>query len=319
MDKMIDINRIKLEQLKDYYSDKNLTIIGLNDGERVNKRRTAKYLVLDYLSGLIKREAKETIIIDLLSTTFNKTEHINYFLESNLSVDEIKHLEFDGQVSNLETKMEKHHLPKFLGKAGNIGKLFWWEDPEDEQIFLTDTIKDSSELVVVYSCGRKDLKEGRSIGEVISNVETNISNLLSLNNNANIYVLGLNNYDLTNSILVHKYNSEILKLCRKYNIKYIDTTKELTNFELAQNMAEDLYVRKIKLNGKFNRDSIQPEMKVYNNKTLDILVSLKRDLKRLQQELTVLSDEEDREQCLEKISEVERQKKVVEKIARKRL
>lgn len=318
MEKIIDINRIKSEQLKDYYSDKNLTIIGLNDGKRVNKKKTEKYLVLDYLAGLIKREAKETMIIDVLSKTFNKTEHINYFLESNLSVDEIKNLEFDGMISNMEAKMQRHHLPKFLGKVGHIGKLFWWENPDDEQIFLTDTIKDASELIVVYSCGRKDLMEGRNITQVISNVETNISNILSLNNSANIYILGLNHYDLKNSILVHKYNLEIQKLCRKYDIKYIDTTEDLNNFELSQKIAEDLYIRKIKLNGKFNRDSIQPEMKVYNYKTLDILVSLKRDLKRLQQELIGLS-EIDREICLEKISEVEIQKKVVEKIARKRL
>jgi len=84
------MDRVKLAELRDYYKDE-LTIIGFNDLDVVsNASSFFKKSLLDNLRDSLRSEEVEPTIIDCFSSLMNKTEHINYYLKSNLSLEEIK-------------------------------------------------------------------------------------------------------------------------------------------------------------------------------------------------------------------------------------
>ena len=83
----------KIENLTSYYQDKGLTLIGLNDSQGVNTTTLFRKGLLEYLADSLKIDDINPVIINAFSLMFNKTEHINYLLESNLSLDEIKELQ----------------------------------------------------------------------------------------------------------------------------------------------------------------------------------------------------------------------------------
>ena len=110
----------KLAKLRNYYKDE-LTIIGFNDLEVVsNASSFFKKSLLDNLRDILRSEEVESTIIDCFSPLMNKTEHINYYLKSNLSIEEIKLSKVYSSVLSLEKFMVNRHLPKALGKIGYL-------------------------------------------------------------------------------------------------------------------------------------------------------------------------------------------------------
>ena len=263
------MNREKLAKLKDYYKDE-LTIIGFNDLEVVsNASSFFKKSLLDYLVELLSSEGLEPIVIDAFSSFMNKTEHINYFLKSNLSIEEIKLSKVYSNVLSLEKFMVKRHLPKFLG---NIAYLSSLKDPvnrNDDTINITTLLEEASCPIVVYSSGYSNLKRDiawdgeylpknvdytlskikskKTLGNVIGGVEKNFYNILSINDKSDIYVL---NAYLPNSLreinnLVLSYNDSLYNLCNKYNLTYIDRNVTDGSIEtLSEEICSAIYINK---------------------------------------------------------------------------
>lgn len=351
----------KLEQLREYYNEKGLTIVGLNDAQGFNTKTLFRKNLLEYISMLLKCEDNSATVINAFSSVFNKTEHIDYFLESNLSVEEIKDLQIEEKVSICENLMNDFHLPKFIGKIGYINKVLYRKEKEDKDIFLTDSIRCAKEPIIIYSCGANDLMcevSNKSLGikkdyidkennedynfilkkfedsgvvkKVIGNVERNFNNILALNNDSDIFVLGLHIPEYIQckdmevfSFVLSEYNRQLEKLCKKYGTQYIDIASKSHGFSvdcyiLAESIIEEIFLRKFGIENEINKPNIQKGLKVYNHGTMDILINLKHDLIKQKNKIESTPDCEV-EIYNEKIQEIERQKKIVEKVILKRM
>ncbi len=358
----------QVEDLKKYYKDKELTIIGLNDSQGVNTTTLFRKGCLEYLADALKSDNVDSTVINAFSLMFNKTEHINYLLESNLSLEEIKDLQVNGMVSALEKAMQDFHMPKFLGKVGYISRILYRPKKGDDKILLTDSLKEGREPIVVYSCGANDLmREGwnnpfsigkdyknrdknfnydyayyklqdpKAVKRVIGRVEGNINNILTLNSSADIFTLGLyipksmqcDGMEVFNDAIA-RYNEYLMELCNKYKLSYIDTektgkeyNKSNVNFHvstaghnaLAHEIIDKLHYKKCS-RFKTTNDKVDGDFKVYNHKSWDLLINLKHDLKRVEEE-SIGSFGRQKEVYEEMKKELERQIGVVEKVAEK--
>lgn len=256
-----DIRFLKINQLRDYYAEKGLTIVGLNDSQGVNTTTLFRKGLLEYLAELLIDEKKNAQVINAFSLMFNKTEHIDYFLESNLSVEDIKDLQVNGMVSALEKAMKDFHFPKFLGKVGYVSRVLYRKKDRDSEMYLTDSIREATEPIIIYSCGANDLmregwnnpfkiskdyknrykngnyqytltkfKDPNTVKKVIVNVERNINNILNLNDKADIYTLGIyvpksmqsEGMEIFNAA-IEEYNQQLIELGEQYGLQYIDT------------------------------------------------------------------------------------------------
>lgn len=250
----------KMEDLRNYYKkNKDLTIIGLNDSQGVNTTTLFRKGLLEFIVDNLEDDEIKTTVINAFSLMFNKTEHINYLLKSNPSLDEIKDLQVYGIVKAIEKAMSDFHMPKFLGKVGYVSKALYKTKAGDKNIKLTDTLKDAKEPIVIYSSGANDLmREGwnnpfsidkdykkdndaykyaldklsnkDSIKRVIGRVEENIDNILSINDKTDIFTLGLyipksmqNEGMKVFNDAIKMYNEFLQVICDKYHLNYVDT------------------------------------------------------------------------------------------------
>ena len=254
------------------------------------------FITVVFVSSSLSLSNIKTTVINAFSLMFNKTEHINYLLRSNPDLEEIKDLQVYGMVSALEKAMSDFHLPKDLGKIGYISRKLYKPNRGDKYIKLTDTLQIAKEPIVVYSSGANDImREGwnnpfnigkdykkqnaaykytldklsdvSTVKRVIDRVDENFNNILSLNDKADIFALGLyvprsmkkDGMEVFNAA-IERYNEFLKILCEKYNIEYVDTqdvaemnNKSNLNFHvttnghyfLANEVLSILYNRKI--------------------------------------------------------------------------
>lgn len=358
--------------LKDYYKRNNeLTIIGLNDSQGVNTTTLFRKGLLEFISDKLKDEETKATVINAFSLMFNKTEHINYLLKSNPDLEEIKDLQVYGMVSALEKAVSDLHIPSFVGKVGYISKSLYRSNDGDKDIKLTDTLKKSKEPIVIYSCGsndimregwnnpfsiRKDYKKQNAaykyaldklsdvstLKKVIGKVDENFNNILSINDKADIFALGLyipksmqgDGMEVFEDA-IENYNEFLKTICSKYNIEYIDTeatarknNNSKLNFHvttaghdaLANKVIERLYDRKLYKTDKFNLPELNG-FKAGKHDLYEMLVDLRRDLKIIENEGLFLTEEDGREYEInvQKKKELERQIGVVEKTLMKRI
>lgn len=253
--------------LVNYYKDKNTAIIGLNDSQGVDTGLLFRKGVLELVRDMLVSSKNDLDTFNAFSLMFNKTEHIDYFLDCNLTLEDIKNLQVEGAVSALtkffHTDLKIPKVVGDLGKIGYISNLFYKKNKEDGKFALTDTIINSTEPIVIYSCGANDLmREGwcspfsingayknrynnriyfyakekfedpNTVKKVVSRVEHNFDHILSLNDKANILALGLyipasmqkEGMEIFNDA-IKEYNLQLQELCDKYKnyIDYIDT------------------------------------------------------------------------------------------------
>ena len=260
---MVEISdKLKLKRLKNYYSEKGLLIIGLNDSQGVNVTSAFfKKGLLEYIANALTNEKTKPAVINAFSLTMNKTEHIDYFLYNNISLEEIKLSQIYSAVSAFEKVMTDLNLPRWLGKTGYIYKKVYKKEANDRNIKLADSIKYVPEPTIIYSSGVNNLmrevganpysikkiykerfetpnyfytlsksKDLRVLNKVIDSIEKNYYNILSINDKADIYTLGayvpksLKNEDMdVFRDLICRYNERLIMLCNKYNITFIDT------------------------------------------------------------------------------------------------
>ncbi len=251
----------ELKYLKQYYKDTTLAMIGLNDSQGINCNVDFfKDSFFGILVSALKDYGVAVTDIDAFSGLFNKTEHIDYLLDSNLTYEEIKELNICGMIKSLEKIATDLSLPKFIAKLANIYKFAIKTNENDKEIKITDILKTSKEPIIIYSTGSNNLM--REVGNnpaaivkdyknrdkkpnynytldkmsdpkvfqgVMDGVENNFKKILDINNTADIYALGLytphsfHKEGLDDFInLKNQYNDSLMDICSKYHMTYID-------------------------------------------------------------------------------------------------
>ena len=269
----------KLAKLRNYYKDE-LTIIGFNDLEVVsNASSFFKKSLLDNLADILRSEELEPTIIDCFSSLMNKTEHINYYLKSNLSIEEIKLSNIYSTVLSLEKFMVKRHLPKTLRKIGYLSTFRNSINKDDDTTYITSVLEEASSPIIIYSSGYSNLKREigfdgvntpkdydytlskikskKTLSNVIGDIERNFYNILSINDKSDIYVLSA---PVPNSLeeiknLVISFNDSLYNLCNQYNLNYIDrNVTDNTSKSLSEEILAALYTNKFVTNKQQTRE-----------------------------------------------------------------
>jgi len=269
----------KISALVDYYKNDGLTIIGLNDSQGVNTTPTFfKKGLLEYMARSLTTKELTPNVINAFSLLMNKTEHIDYFFRSNLSLEEIKLSQTYSVVQALEKVMGDLHLPRMLCNLGYVYKLIYTPKNGDADIRISTVLKESKEPVLIYSSGVNNLM--REIGNnpfsikkdynkrfiskkyeyalqkannpnclymVMDGIERNFENILSINNDTDIYALGAYIPKLLESEgmdlfkeLIASYNEILKGICQKYHVTYINMERigrkfnnSKTNFHIS--------------------------------------------------------------------------------------
>lgn len=264
----------KIESLIQYYKDNGLLIVGLNDSQGVNTTSTFfKKGLLEYLAAALTSEELTPEVINAFSLTMNKTEHIDYFLKNNLSLEEIKLSQIYSVVSALEKVMSDVGLPKFLGKIGNVYRLIYTPKKGDENIKLSTSLRNVKEPVMIYSSGVNDLmrevganpfgikgdykakdkkpnyyytlektNDPKTLKKVMDAIKKNYESILGINSKTDIYTLGayipksLQSEEMNIfRDLVIAYNEALLDLCKQYGITFVNTEEVGKNYNNSEN------------------------------------------------------------------------------------
>ena len=148
------MDKSKILKIVDYYKNDGLTIVGLNDSQGVNTTSTIlKKGLLEYLASKLTNDELNLIMINGFSLLLNKTEHIDYFLKANLSLEDIKLLRVYSVVAALEKVFSGLHIPQFLGKIGYSYRLCAFPKNNDTNIHLTTALIEAKSPIIVYSSG----------------------------------------------------------------------------------------------------------------------------------------------------------------------
>lgn len=254
----------KRQELIEYYQNKynELLIVGFNDSQGVNTTSTFfKKGLLEYLAKELTTEDFKPEVINAFSLLINKTEHIDYILKNNLSVEEIKLSQVYSAVSAFEKVMKDIGLPKCLGKIAYAYKTIYRPKKDDSRKLITNEILGAEEPTIIYSSGVNNLmrevannpfsitkdyekrmenskyyytleksEDYRTLNKVIDGIESNFETILKINENSDIYTLGAYIPKSLNSEgmevfadLIGRYNESLKDLCNSYNINFIDT------------------------------------------------------------------------------------------------
>lgn len=264
----------KIERLIQYYKNKGLLIVGLNDSQGVNTTSTFfKKGLLEYLASALTSEELTPEVINAFSLTMNKTEHIDYFLKNNLSLEEIKLSQIYSAVSALEKVMTDIGLPKFLGQVGNVYRLIYAPKKGDGNIKISTSLRRAQEPVFIYSSGVNDLmrevgsnpfgiksdykvrdkrpnyyyalektKDPQTLKRVMSAIERNYESILGINSSTDIYTLGAyipkslqsQEMDIFRDLVI-VYNEKLLDLCKQYQVTFIDTEEVGKKYNNSEN------------------------------------------------------------------------------------
>lgn len=272
MEKIISSEE-KIKKLAEYYKEKGLLILGLNDSQGVNTTPTFfRKGLLEYLAKTLTTEELTPRVINAFSLLMNKTEHIDYFLKSNLSLEEIKLSQVYSVVSAFEKVMTDIGLPKSIGQVGNIYRAIYTHKEDDENIFIGNSLYIAQEPTVIYSSGvnnlmrevgnnpfaiSKDYKKRfetpnynytlekannpEVLNKVISGIDKNFETILSINDQADIYALGAyvpkslqsKEMNIFRDLII-RYNEQLQSLCKSYHMTFINTEEIGKNFNNSQ-------------------------------------------------------------------------------------
>jgi hypothetical protein len=167
------------EYIREYYKDKDFVIVGLNDSQGVN---TNLNIFGKGMFESIVDVLKPKTFINAFSLRLNKTYHIDWFLKSDLSKEEIqlskvysfvegiRQVAIDFNLPNISInvplltklfntgkKVINIDVPKMVSKLGLITKMIYKIEPNDKNIKISSSLKEASEPIVIYSSGVNDL------------------------------------------------------------------------------------------------------------------------------------------------------------------
>ncbi len=234
-------------------NNKKTSIVVLNDSlcQSLTKNGNPAIDIMAYhIEEMLKEEKYNDITtIDCGSLTLNKQHNITEFLKNNLSLADIKKTQsssIDIARRNLFTKLG---IPKWQ-------KDFYKINPGDENIHISDTIKNSENSGVVLSCVANDLmtqvwinpisyflsslplmdksvvrrtkllmNDEKLRNNVIDGAKKNIEDVLGINENAKICTMGIYKPNvLPNSFvnLFDEINYKLQKITKEYNQSYVN-------------------------------------------------------------------------------------------------
>ena len=247
-----------------FSSDEKIVIAGFNDSQGLNANTTPwKKGILDYLSSELFPDRDDVVVINGFSLTLNKTEHIDQILRHNPTIADIKMARVYAAVSAMKKVMQDIHLPQTFG---NIGKIYGLTDkvkPGDENVHVSDAIKEAKKPIIIYSCGSNDvmrivgtnpfpimsqykkretkpnfyyalemIHDEKTIQRVINSIKRNFETIYGINQNAEVFTLGtpvpkvFTKEELKEfRDFVIAYNAELQVLCKEYGTSYIDTVQ----------------------------------------------------------------------------------------------
>ena len=248
------------QSLINYYKEKGLLIIGMNDsqGIAVNQMLLKKGLI-ERLAKKLTTEDFKPDIINAFSFSINKTQHIDYLLKSNVSIEEIK-------------LMQLYDTIKTLGKIGYLYKHLYNINTSDQTTYIATSLLQAKEPTLIYSSGannlmreigsnphdlKKDYKnkdisskysytlqkaeDPKTLNKVFDGIARNFDNILTLNPYTDIYALGVyipKNLEKEEfkafRNLVIRYNEKLNEICKSYKISYIETY-DIINYLSSKN------------------------------------------------------------------------------------
>ncbi|MBS7020917.1 MAG: hypothetical protein KH135_03480 [Firmicutes bacterium] len=218
----------KFQKIRNFYKnlENSITLIGMNDSQGVNvSSQLLKNTFFHIIKDALTDETLKPIAIDTFSLLFNKTEHMDYFLENNLSLEEIKYMQFYSYQEAIRKLLCDFHFPVTISEIGkhviDFMKLVYQIQEGDDKIHLTDTLIQAKQPIFIYSSGANDLMRAYGndplqiksayrkrnklpdfyytkkqianqgiLEKTISNIEKNFNHILEMNPNTKIYTLG---------------------------------------------------------------------------------------------------------------------------------
>lgn len=255
-----NVNVDSVNKIINYYEEvlnNNLLIVGLNDDRCFNLQKSC----LTYLKELLKSDKYNIDIFNGFSMFFNKTRHIDYFLDNNLSLYEVKQIQKYATINEVKHALGESKIGEKLGKISSKLALSTYENRNDSKEFkISTSIENSKEPIIVYSSGINDImselwmnpfsvkncykkdkeayeysldrtkgiKRVISMNRIMDGHKSNFEKILSLNNDSKIMVLSAylysksKIYDFPFHDFVLEYNSKLEELCKEYNLKYVD-------------------------------------------------------------------------------------------------
>ncbi len=320
------ISEQEKSELIEYYKNKGLLIVGLNDLTGVPSFHIPfRKGLLEYLATYLTNERLTPKIIDAFSLSMNKTEHIDYFLKHNLSLEEIKLSQLYSVISAIEKIMTDIRLPKFLGQIGNIYQLIYTLKEGDEDVKITTSLQKAQEPIVIYASGinnlmreigttffqaRRDYKarntipnyyytldkinDPHTLSKVINGIEKNYHHLLSINPTVDIYTIKPSipkslQCEEMHSLkeLITAYNESLLSLCKQYGVTFIDICST-SNDTLANYILRYIYQNKI-VSSCPNYPKVTSKYKSTNEGASGVIDSITLDYKQSYQKAIQLS------------------------------
>lgn len=247
-----------VEYLKNYYKDKEeITIIGMNDDRGFNIHKN----ILMNLKEILDSDIYNIELLDLCSMFFNKTRHIDYYLDHNVNMEEIRLMQEYGTTKEMN-HAAGFNIPFMSAISKGFNKLMLTKTPikgERKDIRISDKIKETDVPLIMYASGLNDimyelhinpfdLKKAymersktpkydyackrvneETIKKIIEGHEKNFEKILGLNSDSEIYSLSAyfysemsEEYEKRFKEAILMYNEGLEKLCSDYKITYID-------------------------------------------------------------------------------------------------
>ena len=253
-----DVSVKDLYSMRRYYQKFGLSIFGFGDMHDYFLNQHLIKKLSSYLAG----DRLHPIAFDSMSFAMNRPEYIDYFIDSNLSLEDVKVSKIYGNVHplNLTSKIGYEFM--------NESSSFYGVKNHDKDLFFTDRLKSSFSPVVLYSCGFQyildeldfngfemgkklfkkqydnryyylysNLLNKEVVFKLIDKVKHNIEHIFSINPNAKIFVFGCElpysfvNVEEFNLLreLFGDYNLLLMNLCNQYHITYVSSQSKDMN------------------------------------------------------------------------------------------
>lgn len=238
------------------FKDKSVLMVGGNESIGVPCAVLGKNKkgFMDIVADRLKNEGIHVSTIDMFSMFVNKNWHIDEIIKHNLTLEEIKNMKKASIRVNRQDFFNKLFLPKNLEDLDPVKFL-------DGFNRVADLIKTYENVVMFYQSGSNNLmyemqaspinavldknmrqralelmKDDKTIKKVISGMDRNINNLLSVNNSMELYVLSLYVPKLFSSLskhsdefkimvdFIHRFNDAVEALAASNLVNYVGIT-----------------------------------------------------------------------------------------------
>ena len=339
----------KINWLLQYYQEKGLTIFGFHDlCESVFSSVFSENSLLDDLASNLTTDSFVPFLVDAFSPVIHKPQHIQYMLENNLSLEDVKLSKLYGNLWKIAHVFDDEDLFYFLESFMDCYYKKYKIDSCDYDIYLTDLLRESAEPLIVYSSGFRDLVQ-RYLGfknnkkkadfnynylqlndsfqvlDIMDKIKRNFESFLDVNSNSDIIVLGceneINKFDLHSSVILQYYDA-LKDLCSYYQLTYLDLNDSKKKFGTIRNknyfitmaILNELYDMKInKTYG--NRHKINTNFKQTNEGVRGMIRSIDKDYNHTFVELDGTYGYE-REKVLDRARVQLEERRVFEKVLR---